>query len=161
MTKHKIYGIITGETFNTGFGFDEENTAFDSFKELIENFFLQLDGSFMTTCDAGLGIFTAEAVLSCGKGVICVMPYENQASRWNPELRERFFSIHEHSEKVVMLSTHYYEGCESEAEDYIASNCDELIVIKSSKEKLSDICKCADKKITVIDCDDLTISFIN
>jgi len=41
MTKLKNYGIITGDTLNTSFGYDEENSKCKKLKELLLNLFLE------------------------------------------------------------------------------------------------------------------------
>lgn len=145
---------------NTPFGFDEENECFFKLRKLLTMYFKSLDGTVMTDCQAGLGLYCAEAAAQEGCDLVCVAPYENQAEKWTPQLRERYFSLHEKARLVTILSTAYTESCMDEAQLYIAHNCDEMIVLKCESEPLPLGAQRAlklKKNVTVIDCEKFTI----
>ena len=160
MTKQKIYGICCGNIFNTSFGFDEENENFISFKEAITGHLSSLEGAVMTTCNIGLELIAAETALSQNKDLICVIPFEGQADKWSEFYRERYFGVHEKSKRTVNLSSCFNNNNSYEADEYIAENCDELIVILSKGEGLPYTARRAlelNKRVTIIDCDNFSV----
>lgn len=160
MTKQTTYGIIAGETIKTTFGFNRENEDFFKFHNLMLKCIGKLDGEFVTCANVGLELTSAECVIEKGQKLVCVMPYEEQATKWCECERNRFFEVHERSEKVEMLSKKYYEGCEIDAEKYIARNCDKLIFISPQNGEVpQEILNELDsgKTLIVVNCDDYTI----
>lgn len=160
MTKQKIYGLIGGNTLATNFGFDEENENFKKFKEFATNFISTLDGKILTCANAGLELWCGEIAVECQKPLLCVMPYEEQATKWCNDHRERFFNLHEKAENVEILSKKYYYTCEEDAKIYVAKNCDCLIIVKSKsnglcENNLAEIME--NKEVIVLDCDEFTI----
>lgn len=164
MTKLKNYGIITGDTLNTSFGYDEENNKCKKLKELLLNLFLEKKGTYYSTCQAGLGLYCAEAALKTSNQLFCVIPYENQPQKWTSDFRERYFMLHEFAYDVKTISVNYSEDCYKDADKFIIKNCDEIILVISEGEEIPDTVKTAmesSKSVTIINCDDLTIKVNN
>ncbi len=162
MTKQKIYGIIGGNTLATSFGFDEESENFGRFKVFAQSFLKQLGGDFITCANGGLELFCGEFAIENRQNVVCVMPFEEQATKWSGDLRERFFNLHEKSAGVKILSKKHFYGCEEKAEEYVADNCDCVILVKSKGDEVSENVKSAIKQkdsVIVLDCDDYTIKY--
>ena len=64
---------------------------------------------FYTTCEYGAPLWAAEAVMNMSRLTPChlhiVMPYEEQASGWPEDIRDRFFYLHENSADVILVDT--------------------------------------------------------
>lgn len=53
---------------------------------------------FQVACDPGVGLYAAEIVNALRENgsairLVCVMPHEEQATKWTPQLRERYFNM--------------------------------------------------------------------
>lgn len=160
-TKLKTYGIITGNTYATDFGYDEDSEGCRKLISLLKNYITSLDGCFISNVHDLLGIIAAEQVLDAKKELECIIPYENQSSKWFSQLRDRYYQIHEKSNSVRFLSKHYTDSCIKASENSIVESCDEIIVIKGKNDAFPSALKNADgisQPIHIIDCDDFTIS---
>lgn len=162
MTRQRIYGIIGGNALSTQFGFDEKCGSFSKFKEMISGLIASLEGKVMTSLNPVCELVCGELAIEYEKPLLCVMPFEEQASKWSDCLRERFFSLHEKSESVKLLSRKFYEGCEKDALDYICKTADHIIFIKSGNEVATDFISeevSFSKPLTVINLEDYTITY--
>lgn len=83
-------------------GFDEEADQCRQMKqELLQQIMaLRQTGvtQFMVACDPGVGLYAAEEInvlrqTDSELQLFCVTPYEEQANKWAPYLRERYFDI--------------------------------------------------------------------
>ena len=160
MTKLTNFGIITGNTLNTSFGFDEENGECEKLRKMLLNLFSQNKGVYYCDCQAGLGIYCAEEVLNSKNQLFCVAPYEAQSHKWSVDFRDRYYNLHEKSVDTKFISKKFFEGCIDECKSYITEVCDEIYVIATSKDEMPLCVKNAlssGKKVTIINCDDLTI----
>ena len=83
-------------------GFDEEAAECHDMKmELAQQIMvLRQQGvtHFSVACDCGVGLYAAELInVLCDNDpelmLFCITPYEEQATKWTPELRERYFDM--------------------------------------------------------------------
>ena len=84
-------------------GFDEEDSGCRKMKlELAQQVMaLRQRGvtQFLTACDCGVGLYAAEIVNGLrettdqGLMLFCYTPHEEQATKWAPYLRERYFTM--------------------------------------------------------------------
>ena len=83
-------------------GFDEEAAECHDMKmELAQQIMvLRQQGvtHFSVACDYGVGLYAAELINVLRDNdpelmLFCVTPYEEQATKWTPELRERYFDM--------------------------------------------------------------------
>ena len=84
-------------------GFDEEDDRCRKLKiELSQQIMaLRQNGvsQFLTACDCGVGLYAAELVNGLRATtdhdlmLICYTPHEEQATKWAPYLRERYFTM--------------------------------------------------------------------
>lgn len=100
-------------------GFDEEDDRCRKLKiELAQQIMmLRQNGvsQFLTACDCGVGLYAAEIVNGLRMSdhdlmLICCTPHEEQATKWAPYLRERYFTM---LEKCTYISA----VCEAGAPD--------------------------------------------
>ena len=92
-------------------GFDEEDDRCRKLKiELAQQIMmLRQNGvsQFLTACDCGVGLYAAELVNGLRATtdhdlmLICYTPHEEQATKWAPYLRERYFTM---LEKCTLIS---------------------------------------------------------
>lgn len=92
-------------------GFDEEDDRCRKLKiELSQQIMaLRQNGvsQFLTACDCGVGLYAAELVNGLRETtdqdlmLFCYTPHEEQATKWAPYLRERYFTM---LEKCTLIS---------------------------------------------------------
>ena len=82
-------------------GFDEEDESCAALKLILMNRISKLRGEgftrFAVSIDCGAGLYAAEIIRGLKESdeeleTICYIPYEEQATKWTPELRERYFN---------------------------------------------------------------------
>lgn len=83
-------------------GFDEEDSRCGQMKLALTQKIMELRQlgvtQFLVACDCGVGLYAAEAVNLLRENdddlwLICVPPHEEQATKWAPYLRERYFDM--------------------------------------------------------------------
>ena len=91
-------------------GFDEEDDRCRKLKiELAQQIMmLRQNGvsQFLTACDCGVGLYAGEIINGLRTTdrdlmLICYIPHEEQATKWAPYLRERYFTM---LEKCTLIS---------------------------------------------------------
>ena len=112
--------IIGQNPMRFPWGFDEEDDHCRKLKiELAQQIMmLRQNGvsQFLTACDCGVGLYAAEIVNGLRATtdhdlmLICYTPHEEQATKWAPYLRERYFTMLE-------KCTHISAVCEVGAPD--------------------------------------------
>ena len=104
--------IIGQNPMRFPWGFDEEDDRCRKLKiELAQQIMvLRQSGvsQFLTACDCGVGLYAAEIVNGLRATtdhdlmLICYTPHEEQATKWAPYLRERYFTM---LEKCTLISS--------------------------------------------------------
>ena len=83
-------------------GFDEEDSRCCRMKLEMAQHILELCQcgvtEFQVACDPGVGLYAAEVVNALRENgstirLVCVLPHEEQATKWTPQLRERYFNM--------------------------------------------------------------------
>ena len=105
-------------------GFDEEDEGCAALKLILINQISKLRGEgctrFAVSMDCGVGLYVAE-ILHGLKGsddaleTICYVPYEEQATKWTSELRDRYFNAMAACTEVVYVAWEKTAGCEFKA----------------------------------------------
>ena len=105
-------------------GFDEEDEVCAALKLIMMNRITRLRSEgctrFNISMDCGAGLYATE-ILHGLKGsdeeleTICYVPYEEQATKWTPELRDRYFNALAASTVVVNVAFEKTVGCEFKA----------------------------------------------
>ena len=95
--------IIGQHPMSFPWGFDEEDESCGKMKmELAQQIMvLRQNGvsQFLVACDCGVGLYAAEIVNGLRATtdhdlmLICYTPHEEQATKWAPYLRERYFDV--------------------------------------------------------------------
>ena len=91
-------------------GFDEEDKFCSKMKMELAQQIMVLHqrgvSQFLTACDCGVGLYAGEIVNGLRMTdhdlmIICYTPHEEQATKWAPYLRERYFTM---LEKCTLIS---------------------------------------------------------
>ena len=119
-------------------GFDEEDEGCAALKLILINQIFRLRGEGCTriavSMDCGVGLYAAE-ILHGLKGsdeqleTICFVPFEEQATKWTQELRNRYFNALASCTKVVNVAYEKTVGCEFKAHLEAIKNADMVIII--------------------------------
>ena len=89
---------------------------------------------FAVSMDCGVGLYAAE-ILHGLKGsddaleTICYVPYEEQATKWTPELRDRYFNALAACTEVVNVAYEKTVGCEFKAHLEAINEADTVIAV--------------------------------
>ena len=112
--------IIGQHPMRFPWGFDEEDESCGKMKMELAQQIMVLRQSgvsqFLVACDCGVGLYAAEiinglrATTDRDLMLICYTPHEEQATKWAPYLRERYFTM---LEKCTYISA----VCEAGAPD--------------------------------------------
>ena len=119
-------------------GFDEEDEGCAALKLILINQITRLRGEgcmrFAVSMDCGVGLYVAE-ILHGLKGsndaldTICVVPFEEQATKWTPELRDRYFNALAVCTEVVNVAYEKTVGCEFKAHLESIKDSDTVIAV--------------------------------
>jgi uncharacterized phage-like protein YoqJ len=115
MDKKICCALLGNSPMRFRFGWDEEDSGCIRLKLVLlqQIQMLRRDGvtQFMTACDPGGGLWCSEIINCLRDGddelqLYCVLPYEEQAIKWAPYLRERYFEMLEKCTYVSAVHTH-------------------------------------------------------
>ena len=105
-------------------GFDEEDEGCAALKLILINQITKQRGEgctrFAVSMDCGVGLYAAEILHGLKEAddaleTICYVPYEEQATKWTPELRDRYFNALAACTEVVNEAYEKTIGCEFKA----------------------------------------------
>lgn len=94
--------IIGQHPMRFPWGFDEEDESCGKMKMELAQQIMVLRQSgvsqFLTACDCGVGLYAAEIINGLRTTdhdlmLLCYTPHEEQATKWAPFLRERYFTM--------------------------------------------------------------------
>lgn len=120
------------------FGWDEEDNACIMLKlvllQIIQAFRLYGVTQFMTACDPGVGLWCAELIniLRIGDNALqlfCIEPHEEQATKWAPFLRWRYFEMLEKCTYAAAVSARKTPTSQFDAYRYIISKSDIILAV--------------------------------
>ena len=119
-------------------GFDEEDEGCAALKLILINQITRLRSEgytrFNISMDCGAGLYAAE-ILHGLKGsdeeleTICYVPYEEQATKWTPELRNRYFNAMAACTEVVSVAYEKIVGCEFKAYLEVINEADTVMAV--------------------------------
>ena len=126
-------------------GFDEEDEYCAALKLMLLNRITKLrsEGSarFNISMDCGVGLYAAEIIQGLRGSdeelqTVCYVPCEEQATKWTPELRERYFNALAACTEVVNVSYEKTVGCEFKAHLEAMKEADTLIAVYDPDDPL-------------------------
>ena len=119
-------------------GFDEEDESCAALKLLLLSQITKQrsDGCqhFHVSMDCGTGLSAAEAINRLQESdkeiaLACYVPYEEQATKWTPDLRDRYFNALAKCTKVETIAFQQAVGCEFKAHFMATLEADTIIAI--------------------------------
>ena len=119
-------------------GFDEEDEGCAALKLLLMNRITRLRSEgytrFHISMDCGVGLYAAEILHGLKEPndaleTICYVPYEEQATKWTPELRNRYFNAMAACTEVVSVAYEKIVGCEFKAYLEVINEADTVIAV--------------------------------
>ena len=122
-------------------GFDEEAEGCRALKmELLQQIMaLRRQGvtQFAVVADCGIGLYAGEMVnilreKDAELQLFCVIPHEEQATKWAPYLRERYFDLLIKCTRMEAVSLHRTPDCEYEAYRRIIDYADAVLAVYDS-----------------------------
>ena len=148
-------------------GFDEEDEGCATLKLILMNRITRLRSEgctcFAISMDCGVGLYVAE-ILHGLKGsndaldTICVVPFEEQATKWTPELRDRYFNALAECTEVVNVGFEKTVGCEFKAHLEAMKEADTVIAIYDPDDPLCEretaaaaVAEVLNKRVLVLD----------
>ena len=138
MDKIKSCAIFGHDPMRFAWGFDEEAAACYEMKtELAQQIMvLRQQGvtQFSVACDYGVGLYAAEIINALRNDdselmLFCFTPYEEQASKWTPALRERYFDMLVKCTHMTAVYTHKQPGAQLEAYRTIIRQSDMVLAV--------------------------------
>lgn len=138
-----ICAIISEPPMCFPWGFDEEDEVFGTFKMIILSriSFLQTQGitQFVVPIDSGIGLYAAETINSLRETntdleLICHVPYERQAVKWFPRLRDRYFEVLRTCTKSSLTSPQKTLTCEIDSMLNAIDQSGTVIAVCASEE---------------------------
>ena len=119
-------------------GFDEEDEGCGALKLILINQITRLRSEgctrFAVSMDCGVGLYAAE-ILDGLKGsdeelkTIGYAPFEEQATKWTPELRDRYFNALAACTEAVNVAYEKTVGCEFKAHLSAINEADTVIAV--------------------------------
>lgn len=134
----KTCAIIGSSPLCFPWGFDEEDEGCAALKLLLLNQITRYRSEgctrFHVSIDCGVGLYAAEILHRLKESdseleTLCYVPYEEQATKWTPELRERYFNALAECTEVVNASFEKTVGCEFKAHLEATKEADTVIAI--------------------------------
>ena len=119
-------------------GFDEEDEGCAALKLILINQISKLrrEGCtrFALSIDCGVGLYAVEILHGLkesdeGLETICYVPYEEQATKWTPELRDRYFNALAACTEVINAAYEKTVGCEFKAHLEAINEADTVIAV--------------------------------
>ena len=124
MASPKSCAILGHNPMRFAWGFDEEAAECHDMKmELAQQIMvLRQQGvtHFSVACDYGVGLYAAEIINALRNDdselmLFCITPYEEQATKWTPALRERYFDMLIKCTHMTAVSLHKQPDAQLEA----------------------------------------------
>ena len=119
-------------------GFDEEDEGCAALKLILINQISKLRGEgctrFAVSMDCGVGLYAAEILQGLKESdgnleIVSYVPYEEQATKWTPELRDRYFNALAACTEVVNVAYEKTVGCKFKAYLEAINEADTVIVV--------------------------------
>ena len=89
---------------------------------------------FSVACDYGVGLYAAEIINALRNDdpelmLFCITPYEEQATKWTPELRERYFDMLVKCSHMTAVYTHKQPDAQLKAYRTIIRQSDMVLAV--------------------------------
>lgn len=97
--------------------------------------------TFICSVSQGMSIVLGE-ILASIKGsrlsklkLICVIPFREQAQKWDDAWRTRYDRLLHHADKVIEVSCGYQTGCYQKQSRFVCDACDALLAVYDETDR--------------------------
>ena len=141
--RNKSCAVIAEAPLCFPWGYDEEDQSCVGLKLLLLNrlSFLQAEGvmRFLIPMDDGFGLYAAELSASMTENnaelqIYTLIPFEEQAVKWPPDLRNRYFAVQEHCTEPIPVSVVRTPTCELDAMLEAVDQADYVLAVCSAEQ---------------------------
>jgi len=130
--------VIGASVMRFPWGFDEEAAGCQELKLELAQKIMELCQQgvkcFAVVADCGVGLYAGEIVNALRRAdadltLFVVAPYEEQATKWAPYLRERYFMLLENCTSMELARVHRTPDCEFDAYRRIIDCADMVLAV--------------------------------
>ncbi len=138
MEENLCCAIIGQPPMRFPWGFDEEDSGCQNLKLALAQKIMELRQlgvtRFAVVADCGVGLYAGECINALRRTVphlmlFVVTPHEEQATKWAPYLRERYFRLLEECTIMEAASLHWTQECEYDAYRKIIDYADVVLAV--------------------------------
>ena len=138
MVEIKSCAVFGHDPMRFTWGFDEEAAECCEMKmELAQQIMVLRQRGvthFSVACDYGIGLYAAEIINALRNDdselmLFCITPYEEQAIKWTPALRERYFDMLVKCTHMTAVYTHKQPGAQLETYRTIIRQSDMVLAV--------------------------------
>ena len=138
MNNNLCCAVIGQSPMRFPWGFDEEDSSCQNLKLALAQKIMELrqQGAtrFAVVADCGVGLYAGECINALRQHdpdlmLFVVTPYEEQATKWTPDLRNRYFKLLEDCTIMELASHRKTPECEYDAYHKIIDYADTVLAV--------------------------------
>lgn len=138
MDNYQSCAVLGQTPLSFPWGYDEEAEECRDMKLALAQQIMVLRQSgvtsFYVACDPGIGLYAAEIINVLREKdkdlqLFCVAPHEEQATKWTPQLRERYFAMLGGCTRIKMVALHSTPGAQLTAYKEIIEAADIVLAV--------------------------------
>ena len=142
MEQNLCCAIIGQHPMRFPWGFDEEDTGCQNLKLALAQKIMELRqqgvARFAVVADCGIGLYAGECINALRQHdadlmLFVVTPHEEQATKWTPDLRNRYFKLLEDCTLMALASHRKTPTCEYDAYRKIVDYADMVLAVCGSR----------------------------
>ena len=138
MKKNVRCAVIGQHPLRFPWGFDEEDDGCRRMKLELAQRIMELRQcgvtEFQVACDPGVGLYAAEIINTLRENdqalrLICALPHEGQATKWTPQLRDRYFNMLASCTDIICIALHEQPDAQFSAYQQIIKQSEVLMTV--------------------------------
>lgn len=95
---------------------------------------------FFVNCEYGIPLWSAEIICALklynNISLHIVIPYEEQCLRWCEEWRDRYYSVHQKADSIILSNTYYHINCYNNADEIMIDKSDMVLVFGKNEKTI-------------------------
>ena len=153
MKKNVRCAVIGQHPLRFPWGFDEEDDGCRRMKLEMAQRIMELRQrgvtEFQVACDPGVGLYAAEIINTLRENdqalrLICALPHEGQATKWTPQLRDRYFNMLASCTDIICIALHEQPDAQFSAYQQIIKQSEVLMTFQwQCRRQGRGLCPCA------------------
>ena len=139
----KSCAILGPEPSRFPWGYDEEDERCGALKLILLNmvnfWLVEKITSFAVVLDAGIGLYAAEIINGLHEdhpeiSLTCIVPWEEQATKWTPDLRDRYYDVQAKCQREEIVASEWTASCEAEAKLRAIDLAERVFAVRAKEE---------------------------